>query len=449
MSDQKFYKVICNEINLVLLLKKFTMREERKVYLVVRNKIQNLEKPITIDSYLDFVVRSFLFNADEFFKNLPDDKDDRDIIIRAVYESIIDAYPPFDLEFVCADINNGTFLEEIHESLASVLKAPRPKPSSKAKKASKTIKSLSDINNLKKYISKNLIGQEKAVDTLVKSMKLVASGLYKSASFFFIGPTGVGKTELARLLGNKYSNNFWKINCAEYAQSHEYAKLIGAPPGYVGHSEKSLMAEKAEKSNRWVILFDEIEKAHTKFYDFLLSLLDDGTCTDNMGRVLDFTESIFIFTSNQGVSNIRVGKKLGFGSEMVSVSGSEDEITKSVKQKFPTEFMNRMDNYVFFNTLEPAHLRKIANLSLADLPIKKHKALLDFIVKHGYSEEYGARNIKRFIKNEVAPLIAQSLLERRLPNKKGDLYTPKIKDDKLTLISLEEDVKKKENAARS
>ena len=199
------------------------------------------------------------------------------------------------------------------------------------------------------------------------------------------------------------------------------------------------MAEKAEKSNKWVILFDEIEKAHHKFYDFLLSLLDDGNCTDNMGRVLDFSESIFIFTSNQGISDVKVGEKLGFGGERISVSGSAEEIKNSVKKKFPVEFMNRIDNYVFFNTLEPAHLRKIATLALRNIPIKRHKALLDFIVKNGYSEEYGARNIKRFIKNKVATVIAQALLERKLPTKRGDLYTPKVIDNKLTLVGLDID----------
>ena len=440
MTDQKYYKVICNEINLVLLLKKFTMQEERRAYHGVRKKIQGLDKPITIDSYINYVVKAFLFDSDEFYKNLPEDQEDKDTIIRAVYSSIIEAYPPFDLEFVCADINNGTFMEEMHESLAAVLSKVEYEGlhGETPSKSLKAIKNLSDVTNLERYLSKNLVGQDQAVSGLVNSMKLVASGLYKNASFFFIGPTGVGKTELARLVGKKFSGNFWKINCAEYAQAHEYAKLIGSPPGYVGHSEQSLMSEKADKSCKWVILFDEIEKAHTKFYDFLLSLLDDGTCTDNMGRVLDFSESIFIFTSNQGVSDIRVGKKLGFGDDSVSVSGSEEEITKSVKKNFPSEFMNRIDNYVFFNTLEPEHLRKIANLSLSNLPIKRHKALLDFIVENGYSEEYGARNIKRFIKNEVATVVAQALLERRLPSKKGDLYTPKIKDGKLSLIALKE-----------
>lgn len=434
MTDKKFYKVICNEINLVLLLKKLSIREERRAYHGIKKKISGLDKPITIDSYINYVVKAFLFDSDEFYENLPGDQEDKDTIIRAVYKSIIEAYPPFDLEFVCDDINNGTFMEEMHESLAAVLSTAAQ--SEAPSKSLKSIKTLADVNNLERYISRNLVGQDQAVKGLVNSMKLVASGLYKNASFFFIGPTGVGKTELARLVGKKYSGNFWKVNCAEYAQAHEYAKLIGSPPGYVGHSEKSLMAEKAEKSNKWVILFDEIEKAHNKFYDFLLSLLDDGTCTDNMGKVLDFSESIFIFTSNQGISDVRVGEKLGFGDEKVSVSGSEEEITKSVKKKFPAEFMNRIDNYVFFNTLEPQHLRKIATLALSNIPIKRQKALLDYIVENGYSEEYGARNIKRFIKNEVATIIAQALLERKLPTKKGDLYTPKIKSGKLTLTCL-------------
>lgn len=432
--------MICHEINLVLLLKKMSMKEEQRAYFGVKRKIEALDKPITIESYMTHIVKYFLHNADEFYDNLPEDSEDRLIIIKAVYESIIEAYPPFDLSFVCSDLNNSTFMDGLlGEEAISELLGDRMGNDGQKPKALKSIRSLADIVSLNKYLGKNLVGQEKAVTGIVNSMKLIASGLYKNASFFFIGPTGVGKTELARLLGNKYSSKFWKINCAEYANAHEYAKLIGSPPGYVGHSEKSLMAEKAEQSNKWVILFDEIEKAHTKFYDFLLSLLDDGTCTDNMGRVLDFTESIFIFTSNQGISDIKVGKKLGFGGERVSVSGSETEITQSVKNKFPTEFMNRIDNYIFFNTLEPKHLKKIATLSLGNIPIKRHKALLDYIVKHGYSEEYGARNIKRFIKNEVATVVAQALLERRLPSKRGDLYTPKIINDSLSLTNLKGD----------
>ncbi len=444
MSDLKFYKVICNEVNLVLLIKKLSMHDERRAYFAVKRKIKRLEKPLTIVSYMTHIIRNFLYDSEEFFGNLSEDADERAAIVKAVYNSIIEAYPPFDLQFVCADLNNGTFLEDMQEVMGAMFSAVQEEEGTP--KGLKAISTLSDVSGLDKYLKKNLVGQNEAIKGLVNSVKLIASGLYKNASFFFIGPTGVGKTELAKLLGKKYSGNFWKLNCAEYAQAHEYAKLIGSPPGYVGHSEKSLMAEKAEKSNRWVILFDEIEKAHHKFFDFLLSLLDDGTVTDNMGRVLDFSESIFIFTSNQGVSDIRVGKALGFGGGRVSVSGSSEEITTSVKKRFPAEFMNRIDNYVFFKNLEPKHLRKIATLALHNIPIKRHKALLDFIVKNGYSEEYGARNIKRFIKNQVATVIAQALLERRLPSKKGDLYTPKIINNELSLVCLN-DEKLKNQAA--
>ena len=394
------------------------------------------------------VINTFLCDPADFFDELPKDQEERLGIIRAVYESIVDAYPPFDLNIVCADINNAVFQEGVEELMAAFFEkeSATAKPPLLKKKGAKIIKSLGDVVALEKYLRRNLIGQEDAIENMVNSIKLIASGLYHSASFFFIGPTGVGKTELARLLGDKYSGNFWKINCAEYANAHEYSKLIGSPPGYVGHTDKSLMSEKAEKSNRWVILFDEIEKAHHKFYDFLLSLLDDGTCTDNLGRVLDFSKSIFIFTSNQGVSDIRVGNKLGFSQELISVSGSEGEIKASVKKKFPAEFLNRIDNYIFFNTLTQGHVKKIASLALHDIPVKKHKCLLDFIVKNGYSSEYGARNIKRFIKNEVAVVVAEALLNRSLPNKEGDLYTPKIMDNKLSLIGLRSKGEKKEIA---
>jgi len=444
MSDLKFYKVICNEINLVLLIKKLSVHDEQRAYFAVKRKIKKLEKPLTIVSYMRHIIKNFLYDSEEFFSNLPKDDEERMAITRAVYFSIIEAYPPFDLGFVCADLNNGTFLEDMQQVMGAVFTHAQEKEG--PPKGLKAIRTLSDVSGLNKYLKKNLVGQEVAIKSLIDSIKLIASGLYKNASFFFIGPTGVGKTELARLLGNKYSGNFWKLNCAEYAQAHEYAKLIGSPPGYVGHSENSLMAEKAEKSNRWVILFDEIEKAHPKFFDFLLSLLDDGTVTDNMGRVLDFSESIFIFTSNQGISDVRVGRSLGFGREMVSVSGSSEEITESVKRKFPVEFMNRIDNYLFFKNLEPSHLKKIAVLALHNIPIKRHKALLDFIVTNGYSEEYGARNIKRFIKNKVATVIAQALLERRLPSKKGDLYTPKIINNELSLVCLKDDKLKNQAA---
>ena len=256
----------------------------------------------------------------------------------------------------------------------------------------------------------------------------------------FLGPTGVGKTQLAKLLGQSYSGNFYKINCAEYSGGHEYAKLIGSPPGYVGHSEKSVLGEKAEISNKWVFLFDEVEKAHPKFFDFLLSLLDDGTCTDNLGNTLDFTESIFVFTSNQGMDSIKYGKQLGFErktNDMEVFQQSKEKIRESVKGKFSPEFLNRLDDIITFNALSVEDVEKIVRLQLNDLPIRRTKPLIKYIIKNGYSVEYGARNIARFIKNNVSVKIAEAILERKVPQNKKTLYDFKLKDDTLELVKLE------------
>ena len=226
------------------------------------------------------------------------------------------------------------------------------------------------------------------------------------------------------------------MNCAEYAGGHEYAKLIGSPPGYVGHSEKSLLAEKAEQSNSWVFLFDEIEKAHHKLYDFLLSLLDDGTCTDNMGQVLDFTQSIFIFTSNQGMSEVK-RESVGFDrttNREIEDSATEETVRKSVKRHFSPEFLNRIDEVVVFKSLTRKDIREIAEIQLEDLPIKATKSLIDFVAENGYSQEYGARNISRFIKNNVSDKIADAILNRLVPKKEEEYYTPRIVDNQVKIV---------------
>ena len=303
----------------------------------------------------------------------------------------------------------------------------------------KGIRNLNDINKLERHLKRRIIGQDEACEKIMNAIKLIVAGLDKFSTFFFIGPTGVGKTKLAKSLGEKYSGNFFKVNCGEYASAHDYSKLIGAPPGYVGHTDKSILAEKAEKSNMWVFLFDEIEKAHHKFYDFLLSLLDDGTCTDNMGVTLDFSESIFIFTSNHGMQEAKVGNKLvGFDSSRVVYSDSKDQLLDSIKSNFTPEFLNRVDHLIFFNQLNDSQLRKIVNLELATLPIKKSKGLLDYIISNSNSEEYGARNIAKFIKNNVSIKIAEAILDKSVPTK-GDLYSFKVKDENLYISNLKED----------
>ena len=431
----KTYKVVSDDLNLVLFVRGFTLEQEKELYASIRVKIETASRPISIESYKEFISRKFLVDSETFFEQLKDcEEEDKLSQIDSAYEAVIGLYPPFSLEFVCQDLNTDTFFSGVDKRFIKNIK-DQVRLGKNVEVPSISLSSIEEISSLQEYLEGNIVGQRDAIHSIIKALKLMASGLAKHSSFLFVGPTGVGKTQLAKLLGGKYSGNFYKINCAEYAGAHEYAKLIGSPPGYVGHTDKSLLSEKAEKSNKWVFLFDEIEKAHHKLYDFLLSLLDDGTCTDNMGQVLDFKESIFIFTSNQGVSDLnRVPVGFDRGRD-VNYSVTDSIIRTSVKEHFSPEFLNRIDNIVVFNSLNKSEVIKIAKLQLRDLPIKITDSLVNFIVDKGYSKEYGARNIARFIKNNISDKIADAILNKLVPKTGGEYYTPRITEGEVRIIN--------------
>lgn len=432
MTKKPNYRVISNELNLILFIKGITLEQERKLYESIRAKIKKETCELNIDEYKQFIVRKLLVDADKFISRLPSDLDDAVEAFNYAYESIITLYPPFSLEFICTDLNTSVFMSGVDKELLNKITEGRG-----VIPTTKNSISLADIENTEEYFRDNIVGQEEAITKIIKALKLIASGLSSHSSFLFVGPTGVGKTEVGKLLGKKFSGNFFKVNCAEFAGGHEYAKLIGSPPGYIGHSEQSLLAEKAEESNRWVFLFDEIEKAHYKLYDFLLSLLDDGTCTDNMGKVLDFSESIFIFTSNQGAKEAN-NTPVGFTSDDLvkeKVTGKGEVYKDSIKNHFSPEFLNRIDDIVVFNTLSKPDVRQITKLQLELLPIKQTKALVDYIVDNGYSEEYGARNIARFIKNNISDKIADAILNKLVPKRSGGFYSPRIEKGKVRIVS--------------
>jgi len=434
MSKKKTYRVVCPELDLVLFVKGYSLTEEQKLYESLRDKILKEEKSIKIEDYKTFIVRKFLIDVNGFFDALnTDDIEEMNEGVDAAYNAIVGLYPPFALEFICTDLNTDTFMSGVERRFLKHIKDQIQTQTDKG--GDVALSGIDDINSLEDFFKENIIGQRKALEAIIKSLKLMASGLAGHSSFLFVGPTGVGKTQVGKLLGEKFSGNFYKINCAEYAGGHEYAKLIGSPPGYVGHSEKSLLAEKAEQSNSWVFLFDEIEKAHHKLYDFLLSLLDDGTCTDNLGTVLDFSQSIFIFTSNQGTADIK-RNPVGFGKvEDLDQQVTSGIITNSIKEHFSPEFLNRIDDIVVFNSLSKSEVRLIAELQLEDLPIKATAPLIDFIVDNGYSQEYGARNIARFIKNNISDKIADAILNRLVPKKNGDYYTPRIVKGEVKIVN--------------
>ena len=443
-NDDKFYRLVCESVDLIVLVKKLSPAQERKLFKYVKNLVKDIEEPLSISRYEKYILSKTLAEPAEFFDKLPKDEKVASKVIHAVYETILQVYPMLDINLLCSNLNHeGVLLSnlgDIFKFLEGVSGAAAEEEyeveleESGGRYSRPKISSLEDILRAEKYFKRNIVGQDAAIEGIIKALKVIASGLASRTALFFVGPTGVGKTELGRLLGKRYSGNFMKVNCAEYASAHEYAKLIGAPPGYVGHGEKSLLAEKAEKSNRWVFLFDEVEKAHHKLFDFLLSLLDDGKVCDNLGRELDFSESIFLFTSNQGVSELRGGKRVGFSEEEVTYEKSRQQVKESIKKKFTPEFMNRIDSFIYFNSLSQNDCLKIAKLSLKDIPIKRHKTLLKYIVRNGYSEQYGARNIQRFVKNNVGVRVAEMILQKRVPDKEGDLYTPKIVDNDLQII---------------
>jgi MoxR-like ATPase len=431
MTD-KTYKVVCPPLNVVLLIKKFSLPQEKKLWDKLRKKISGATEPIQIEEYMEAILKCFLADPDSFFTSL--DEDDRLVVVTAAYTSVITLYPIFQLEWICNELNSHLFGENFRSFFLEQMRGQMQDDSPIPESLGVMILDKEKLELIHKTIKTNLIGQDDATERVVNSLKVIAAGLSSFSSFFFIGPTGVGKTQLGRILGKCIGGNFFKINCGEYSSGHEYSKLIGSPPGYVGHTDRSVLAEKAEESSRWVFLFDEIEKAHHKFYDFLLSLLDDGTVTDNMGRELDFSDSIFIFTSNQGTSDLKLGKTLGFGNEENTYEGAKDQIKESVKKHFPSEFLNRIDEYILFNELSERDIRKIVSLELQGVPIKKTKSLLDYVVKGGYSKEYGARNVKRFIKSNITVKVAEAILEKRVPKKEGTMYSPKIKNGELIIV---------------
>jgi len=441
---EKNYKVVCSPLDLVLVVKRYSLEEEGVLYQTIHKKLNSAKDPVRVETYKDFILKEFLVDYHGLIAMLPADSDEKSIIIDAVYNAITELYLPFKLEIVCADMNSTLFLEgEVSEVIQRIQKkfskAILSEQELEYENFNNGITTLKDLQKLEQQLRDSIIGQDKAIETLIKNIKLNAAGLAKHCALMFVGPTGVGKSELAKILGETYSGNFFKINCAEYSGGHEYAKLIGSPPGYVGHSEKSLLGEKAEKSNKWVFLFDEIEKAHAKFYDFLLSLLDDGTCTDNMGNTLDFTESIFIFTSNQGMSSVKYGRKLGFDrgqvDDMETFKQSKELILKSVKDQFTPEFLNRIDDTLLFNALSKENIADIVYLNFEDLPIIPSDDLIALVVDKAYSVEYGARNIRRYIKNNITTLVADAILNNKVPLD-SDYYSFEVCDSEAKIINL-------------
>jgi len=448
MSSKKF-KLFCKPLDEIVSINSYSHEEEVDIFEKLKNYLGEVPPSFDVKKYKKKVVDVLLVDASAYYTFL-DTEIEEELsmeIIGALYSTAIEAYPHFEFEFVCNEINNTIAFEHMRNLFTKHIEgfgAPQ------SKKKNIKLKNFSDLIKLSNKLKREVVGQEEACDKTIDAIKLILADIDDFSSFFYIGPTGVGKTKLAKVLGKTFSGNFFKVNCGEYSAPHDYAKLIGAPPGYVGHSDTSLLGEKASESNSWVILFDEIEKANSKFYDFLLSLLDDGTCTDNLGNILDFSKSLFIFTTNEGVQDNKVGQKLvGFGKESVKYEDNHAVILQSIKKSFNPEFLNRIDSFIFFKPLSYMDLSKVVKLEMAHLPVRKNKTLVDYVINNSNHQEYGARNVAKFVKNNIATLVADAVLKKQLPLDNTKYYTIKINNNDLYISNIEEETDGRKNEKTS
>ena len=287
------------------------------------------------------------------------------------------------------------------------------------------------ILNLSQILHKRVIGQEEAVEKVSEAIMRSRAGISDPrkpiGSFMFLGPTGVGKTELAKSLAESLfddEHNIIRIDMSEYMEKYSVSRLIGAPPGYVGYEEGGQLTEAVRRKPYSVVLFDEIEKAHPDVFNILLQVLDDGRVTDSQGRTIDFKNTIIILTSNLGSDYILEGiQSNGEISEE-----AKEKVTKLLKQSFRPEFLNRLDEIVFYKPLRKEEISKILELLIKDLERRlkdKHIKLeltqeaKDYLIENGYDEIYGARPLKRFVQKKLETLIAKEILmEKVLPNTK-------------------------------
>lgn len=312
------------------------------------------------------------------------------------------------------------------------------------------------LRRLEQTLHKRVVGQEEAVSAVAKAVKRGRVGLKDPkrpiGSFLFLGPTGVGKTELSKALAEVLfgkEDSLIRVDMSEYMEKHSVAKIIGSPPGYVGHDDGGQLSEKVRRNPYAVILFDEIEKAHPDVFNILLQVLDDGHITDSQGRKVDFKNTVIIMTSNAGAGAIVSPKKLGFASAENAKQDYEfmkNSVMNEVKQIFKPEFLNRIDETLVFHTLQKEEIAKIAGLLLEELTKRcKEQLSIDVSFKDsvrkwladtGYDAKYGARPLKRVIQNKLEDPMADEILVGKIKN--GDHVDVKVVNGKVKISVREE-----------
>ena len=284
--------------------------------------------------------------------------------------------------------------------------------------------------SMEEKIGEYIVGQKHAIHQIAKAVRRSRSG-FKAVnrpigSFIFLGPTGVGKTELAKMLakfmfGSK--DSLMRFDMSEYMEMHSIAKFIGSPPGYVGYEEGGQLTEAVKRKPYSILLFDEIEKAHSDVHNILLQILDEGELTDTMGHKVNFKETIIIMTSNIGARYLLKGGKMGFGDIQEKKKAKEDQILEEIKKYFSPEFLNRVDDVVVFDSLDEKSVLNIVDILIyemnqntihKDIYISVSENAKQYLAKEGYDEKYGARPLKRFIEKEIEDELSLKFLEGKL-----------------------------------
>ena len=303
--------------------------------------------------------------------------------------------------------------------------------------------------HMEDLLHQRVVGQDEAISAVSRALRRARAGLQDPkrpiGSFIFLGPTGVGKTELCRALGEAMfadENAVIRIDMSEYMEKFSVSRLVGSPPGYVGYEEGGQLTQKVRQKPYSVVLFDEVEKAHPDVFNILLQILEDGRLTDSDGRVVNFKNTIIVMTSNAGAHSIMGSRSLGFGGSVETVRDYEamkERIMAEVKDVFRPEFINRVDDLIVFHALEPDDIQKIARLMLGSVSKRlaergMHLSYADDVIgllaKEGYDASYGARPLRRTIQRTVEDALSEEIIAGRISL--GDAVHLGVADGKIT-----------------
>ena len=333
------------------------------------------------------------------------------------------------------------------ENIAEVVSMMSGVPVTKVEK--NELEKLAQMDNV---LNGKVIGQQDAVKKVVKAIQRNRVGLKDPkkpiGTFIFLGSTGVGKTELAKVMAKELfdsDDSLIRIDMSEYMEKFAVSRLVGAPPGYVGYEEGGQLTEAVRRKPYAVVLLDEIEKAHPDVFNILLQILDEGHVTDSLGRKVDFRNTIIILTSNIGTRDLKdFGDGVGFGTSAKKSSSdarARSAIENALKKAFAPEFLNRIDDIIFFNALEKENIHQIIDLELNKLyerleklnyKIKLTDEAKEFIVEKGWDKDFGARSLKRAIQKYVEDLLAEMLVNKEM--KEGDSVVLTLNESKDGLV---------------